>query len=77
MEKSKRRKKRATKTQSKTNDQNYHGHANPRLRQSTDDEATTTQVTNVELDVRLEIQEVGSDEVKMKDTSWNETIILD
>ena len=40
-------------------------------------------VTNVELDVmRLEIQEVGSDEVRLKiemknETRWNETRILD
>ena len=58
-------------------DSNYHEQANPRLRQSTDDEAMTAKVTNVELDVmRLEIQEVGSDEVRMKiemmkETRWN------
>ena len=37
-----------------------HRHTNARLRQSTDDKATTDKVTNVELDVmRLETQEVG------------------
>ena len=44
---------------------NCHGHTNPRLRQSTDDEATTVKVTNVELDMmRLETLEVGSNEMR-------------
>ena len=42
-----------------------HGHTNGRLQQSTDDEAMTDKVTNVELDVmRLETLEVGSDETR-------------
>ena len=42
-------------------DSNCHGHTNARLPQSTDDEATTDKVTNMELDMmRLETREVGS-----------------
>mgnify|MGYP006872743366 CR=1 FL=1 len=41
-----------------------HGHTNPRLRQSTNDEARTDNVMNVQLDlIRLETREVGSDEM--------------
>ena len=42
-----------------------HGHTNSRLRQSTDEEATTKKVTNVELDMmRIETWEVGRDEMR-------------